>query len=364
MMSVSDFRRFDRHPGKPGPDHSTRQVVRSTESPYAFAYARTAFKYGLLAVGLQRGDELLVPAFICESLMHPLQELGIETSYYAVDSSLRPIWSDVEANVSERSRGLVLVHYFGQPNDLAPGNAFCKSHRLLLIEDNAHGFGATWNGRLLGTFGAMGITAPRKSFPVRNGAYLHLGNEWQMDLPELAPQPDPRNRLRAWLASHARQSPRWLASRRELRRRRGPAPPYHSQYAYRDPPLAEDYGMDSNAAAMLETQDLASIRQQRQAIFEVWSEWAETRGLEPVFECADPGSMPLVFPALVSDPSEARQWFQKGHAAGIDIHSWPTLPLDIVAEDAAAMRLWGRLVCFPIHQYMDPNALATRLKQL
>jgi hypothetical protein len=71
--------------------------------------------------------------------------------------------------------------------------------------------------------------------------------------------------------------------------------------------------------------------------------------------------MPLVFPAVTGSAAASQKWFELGHRAGIDIHSWPTLPLDIVAANGQAMRTWERLICFPIHQHIAPQELESQL---
>lgn len=362
--------RFSRHPGKPIAKRATQRIVQSSAPPYAFAYARTALKFGLRAIGLTAGDELLVPEFVCESLIHPLTETGIEPKYYRVDSNLHPDWIDARSRLSSHTRGIVLVHYFGQSNDIASCTAFCRAHDLLLIEDNAHGFGASYQGQQLGTFGNAGISAPRKSFPVRNGAFLYLSEASIEDLSTLLPQPDERYSLRRRLRQHGDRIPvmnrlmAWQARRTERSRRRGPAPPYHRQDAFRDLSPAADYGMDAEAAAFLQTVDLRDARKKRQDIYNIWLEWAMGHNVQPLFDKLDENAMPLVFPGLVSGPEDSRRWFETGHRNGIDIHSWPTFPLDIVNRNDDAMRLWERLVCFPIHQYMDKASLIERLGTL
>ena len=52
----------------------------------------------------------------------------------------------------------MMVHYFGQPQQIELFKSFCIDHNLFLIEDNAHGFGGKYNGKDLGTFGDIGIS--------------------------------------------------------------------------------------------------------------------------------------------------------------------------------------------------------------
>jgi perosamine synthetase len=347
-----------------------RRLATNYGPPYKFAYARTALKYGLMTAGFQPGDHLLVPDLICESLLEPLGELGIEVVYYPVCPTLEPEWHRLEELLNPQARALVVVHYFGQPQILPDCLAFCRRHGLLLIEDNAHGFGGTFEGQLLGTFGAFGVSSPRKSFPVKNGALLYLADNKRLELTGSRLQPSAsispfKKYCKQWLQ---RLTPPSVLKRRqeiiEQRRRLGPPPPYGSQAAFRDPPLAHDYGMDAGVDVFLARQDLAAVGKARRRIYHIWHKWAEAQGLRPVFPTLAPGAMPLVFPAYARSFADSMQWYERGHRAGVDIHSWPTLPTAIVQRDGGAMRLWERLVCFPIHQEMDAGVLERRLAAL
>jgi dTDP-4-amino-4,6-dideoxygalactose transaminase len=48
------------------------------------------------------------------------------------------------------------VHLYGQPADVAAVQAFAQHHKLTVIEDCAQAIGARWQGKALGSFGAMG----------------------------------------------------------------------------------------------------------------------------------------------------------------------------------------------------------------
>lgn len=350
--------------------YKRRKLAANQSPPYRFAYARTALKYGLKAFGFECTDQVIVPEFVCESLLEPFDQLGISVAYYPVEETLEPAWTELEKLLTASTRAVVAVHYFGQPQRIPDFVDFCKAHSLMLIEDNAHGFGSTFDGRLIGTFGQIGITAPRKSFPIRNGAYLYLKQDKPADLSALDLQGS------AWppITQHLKQTITRLPvvdavrkRRRELlsyRRSSAPRPPYGSQLAFRDQPILGDYGMDESSELFLSRQDMDHIRRRRRQVYELWRTWALTQELTPVFPDLADGAMPLVFPAYTKSAAESREWYDRGHRARVDVHSWPTLPQEVVARDGAAMRLWERLVCFPVHQEMNTHLLERRLSAL
>ncbi|KJS28617.1 MAG: hypothetical protein VR64_23865 [Desulfatitalea sp. BRH_c12] len=358
---------FGRRPEKIPVNIFPRRLASNNTSPYKFAFARTALKYGLNSIGLEQGDDLLVPEFICESALEPLQELGIKPKYYPVGPTLEPEWTWVEQRISMATKALLIVHYFGQPQQMKTCVKFCQDHSLLLIEDNAHGFGGTFSGQLLGTFGDMGVSAPRKSFPIINGAYLYIYHGTNPDLSTLILQPRASLSIKHRLKNRIKQLPviDYVMKHRqrvtEHRKRLGAPVPYGSQNAFRDPPILKDFGMDESTDSFLHQENIDRVRENRQTIYYLWQQWTSRQGLMPVFPNLSPGAIPLVFPTFAESATISRQWYERGHRAGVDIHSWPTLPHAIVEGNNGAMRLWERLVCFPIHQEMDVQLLERRL---
>jgi hypothetical protein len=326
--------------------------TRAQKSPYPFAFARTALRVGVVAAGLRKGDAVLVPEFTYGPLIESLQQLGFRPIYYPVDDQLCPVWGDLEASAHPRLRGLMLVHYFGQPQSVSRAQALCTSRNLLLIEDNAHGFGAVQDGVPLGTRGQVGITSPRKAHPVRNGAYLHLAE----GIPFLAPD-FPVQRME-WKTPSLGARVRRLAGRIGLVHEETP-PDYTSQKD-REPRLP-DCAMDQETHDYLSARDRDADRRIRQEIYRVWREWAIGRGLTPVFPKLEEGASPLVFPAYTTGHDATRYWFDWGRRHGIDVYSWPTLPRVQVRRGSAAMERWKRLVCFPIHTEMSASELSNQI---
>jgi dTDP-4-amino-4,6-dideoxygalactose transaminase len=102
------------------------------------------------------GDEVIVPAFTFVStaaafLLHGWKPVFADVRHDTLNLDV----DAVETAITPRTRAVCTVHYAGvgaEPDRLA---ALCERRGLLLIEDNAHGLGGRWNGRTLGTFGAL-----------------------------------------------------------------------------------------------------------------------------------------------------------------------------------------------------------------
>lgn len=326
--------------------------------PYPFAYGRNALALGVRALGLRAGDVVLCPDFVCHTVPESLARAQLEVRFHPVDEALRPDWSALEALPQASAAALLMVHYFGTPQDVGRYRSFCGQRGWRLIEDNAHGHGAVEDGRLLGTFGDLGISSPYKSFPIRNGAFLYLSPGTPFEPPTLACQP---LRLSVRIARAVLRDLQDLhLGLRGLVRK---CPPYASQAAFRDE-VVEDWAMDTWSFQHLAEADLEALRRRRQELYRVWQEWTGRYGVSPIFPDLATGSMPLVYPGSTDSKAASAAWFRWGHRSGIDVHSWPTLPLSVVREDGAAVRRWERTVCFPLHQDLSPQELESHLRRL
>ena len=152
---------------------------------YFFSHGRTALKFGLLELGLGCEDEVLLPDFICNELLQPFDQLKIKYKFYSIDDQLNPKWSKLQKKVSDRTKGLLMIHFFGQPQDVKKFKDFCKKNELLLIEDNAHGFGGKFGNILLGTYGDIGFSSPRKVLNIFSGGVLYVKNTLKINVSDI-----------------------------------------------------------------------------------------------------------------------------------------------------------------------------------
>ena len=132
----------------------------NTMQTVEFARARTALKCGLQLLGVEAGSVVLVPDYLCNVVWHPLLQLGLQVKTYPVLDNLSPDWVALEKIQQPRrpAWALLMVHYFGQPQNVDDFRRFCSRHHLKLIDDAAHGHGGKHRGQLLGTLGDIGIS--------------------------------------------------------------------------------------------------------------------------------------------------------------------------------------------------------------
>jgi dTDP-4-amino-4,6-dideoxygalactose transaminase len=103
------------------------------------------------------GDEVLIPALTW--VANSTSVLIVNATPIMVDidpATLCASPSAIEAAITERTRAIVVVHLFSSVADLDAILAIGDRHGIPVIEDCSHAHGASWRGRRVGTWGAIG----------------------------------------------------------------------------------------------------------------------------------------------------------------------------------------------------------------
>ena len=114
-----------------------------TEYCVGTASGLDALRFALLSIGLQHGDEVLVPAMTFIATFEAVTQAGGVP--VPVDVSLTDNCIDVEAMagaISPRTRGVMPVHLFGRAADMPAICAVAQAHHLFVVEDACQGHGA------------------------------------------------------------------------------------------------------------------------------------------------------------------------------------------------------------------------------
>jgi len=116
--------------------------------------------------GFKPGDEVIVPAFTFISSAWGVSYVGatprfvdIEPGTYNMDPRA------VEAAITPKTKGMVIVHLFGQPARMDELMALARKHGLFVIEDCAQAIGASYKGTPVGLFGDCGTFS---FYPTKN----------------------------------------------------------------------------------------------------------------------------------------------------------------------------------------------------
>ena len=144
-------------------------------SAIATTSCTTALQLAAETLGLQPGDEVIVPAFTWIATASAIEHAGGRAVFCDVSPET---WNldaaSIERALGPRTVGIVPVHLFGR---LAPMDVvleIARGHELWVLEDAACALGATRGGRHAGTLGDAGCWSfhPRKSITTGEGGML------------------------------------------------------------------------------------------------------------------------------------------------------------------------------------------------
>lgn len=133
---------------------------------------RAAIALALKDAGVTRGDEVLVPAYHCESMIAPVEHVGATPVFYRVKRSTEIDLDDLESKITSKTRAVLATHYFGFPQLVCELRTLSDRHDLALIEDCAHAFFGRANGQPIGTVGDYAVGSAMKFFPLFDGGLL------------------------------------------------------------------------------------------------------------------------------------------------------------------------------------------------
>jgi dTDP-4-amino-4,6-dideoxygalactose transaminase len=182
------------------------QYAPATVYPLNFAHTGLAIALALFRARRPGRDEIVVPDYICPSVVQTVEAAGLRAIPAAIGADLNLTVDGVRAVLGERTLAVVAPHMFGSPAPIAAIETLCRAAGVFLVDDAAQVVGEAVGGRLLGTFGDVGLISFAQSKAVVTGVGgsggVLLVNNADLDGEVRAvwqALPAPRGRLRALL---------------------------------------------------------------------------------------------------------------------------------------------------------------------
>ena len=296
-----------------------------------FSLGRHALWHGVRALGLEQGEEVLVPAYNHGSEVEALGRAGLSPRFYSGTDTLEPDEAELNSLVGGRTHALLLIHYLGFPQDVARWRAWCDRHGLLLLEDAAQSWLAGRDGRA-GASGDVAITCLYKTFGLPDGAALVVGRGAATPV-----------RREPGIAAALRRNAAWLASRGgiagAMTGSRGNA---RAEFDLGDPDLAPS----AASTFLLPRIADASAAERRRANYRYLLDELAALVAAPFARLPDAAS-PFAFPIEVEDKAETLRRLGDAGVRGLDFWSirHPSIPKGLSDE-----RRRARVVGLPVHQ--------------
>lgn len=123
----------------------------------AVTNATAALHLSCLAVGIGPGDEVILPSLTFVATANAVRYTGATPVFGDIESydSLTLSPASIEANLTERTKAILVMHYAGYPCDMPAIMEIARKHNLIVLEDSAHAIGSSLQARSLGTWGAI-----------------------------------------------------------------------------------------------------------------------------------------------------------------------------------------------------------------
>lgn len=136
-----------------GRKHSKLTVSGSAANLLAFS-TLTSWKLG--EDRLKPGDEVITVSAGFPTTVAPIIQNRCIPVFVDIDAETHNVDTDeVEAAIGEKTKAVMLAHSLGNPFDAEKIASLCEKNGLYLIEDCCDAFGATLNGKNVGTFGEL-----------------------------------------------------------------------------------------------------------------------------------------------------------------------------------------------------------------
>ena len=261
---------------------------------------------------------------------------------YDVDYNLSPNWDNLYKIDTSSVFGIIMIHYFGQPQDIKKFQNYCRSNDIYLIEDNAHGFGGTINDKCLGTFGDIGISSPRKILPIAQGGILYLlAESTDVNLYSFLQKKPFQLQILNFIKTIIQQFSfihRYIVASK------------YRNYDFSDPYAFKEKRQRHTEASLFEKYFIRSakmkkISQHRRKLWIEWYEYLTDKGAQPVFTNLSANSCPWAIPFYSANITERNSWISWGLENNFPIFCWPSLPDIQIQRKKAAFEKWEKIFC-------------------
>jgi dTDP-4-amino-4,6-dideoxygalactose transaminase len=113
-----------------------------------------ALHLALKALNVTKGDEVIVPSNTYIATAMAASYVGATPVFVEPDPNTYNINpANIEAAITSKTKVIMPVHLYGQACDMDAIMAIAKKHNLFVVEDNAQAHGASFNGKITGSFG-------------------------------------------------------------------------------------------------------------------------------------------------------------------------------------------------------------------
>lgn len=118
---------------------------------------RYAIEVALVAIGVGKNDDVVVPLYICQSVIEAIERTDAHPVFCDIGPDLHMTEESVKDAITQNTKCVIVPHIFSNTAPIDRIEKFLKGSGIRLIDDAAQLIGSKCSGRLIGTFGDFGI---------------------------------------------------------------------------------------------------------------------------------------------------------------------------------------------------------------
>ena len=310
---------------------------------------RSAIDIGIKLLAIKKGSQVLVPEIICDVAVEVILRNNLDVIYYKLDNKFQPIWNDIYKKSFNKVSSIIMVHFFGYPQDISKFKKFAKKKKILLIEDNCHSLNIKYKGHILGLNGDIGIDSPRKILSgIYSGGRLFINKKNNFNskfIKKYRP-----NFFEITKKNIKDKFPILIKIFKILKNR----PSYESPYVFSG--KDKNYSlklMDEFSKNKLIKFDLKKESLRRVKIFNNINDFAKKNKIKPVFKISK-NLIPLYFVGITKDHEHSKKIYDWGWKNNIEIVSWPSFYRN-KKLNKTLLNKWSKYICISLSQNFNKN---------
>lgn len=136
---------------------------------------------------IKKGDEVIGVAAGFPTTVNPIVQFGAVPVFVDVDLVTHNINADlIEAAITPKTKAIMLAHTLGNPFNLGKVKALCEKYNLWLVEDCCDALGATFDGKMVGTWGDIATLSfyPAHHMTMGEGGAVFTNNSQLISIAE------------------------------------------------------------------------------------------------------------------------------------------------------------------------------------
>ncbi len=318
---------------------------------FNFYNGRSALDFGIKTLSLKKNSKILVPEIICDVAVKVILRNELKIVFYRLDVNFQPIWTELSKKIEKNVDAILMVHFFGYPQNFNKFLNFSKKNKIYLIEDNCHSLNIKYKNKILGQIGDIGIDSPRKIIPnLYSGGRLYARKADEIffkTVPIYKPNFFEKIKKKIKLAFPNLYKKIIFYGNR---------PNYESPYLNSD----QDNIFDIKKMDYISENILGKINFKKESLLRYKrlkriNHFAKINRIKPIFKIKN-GIIPMHFVGILNNNKDVKKVLDWGWSNKIEILSWPSFYSGTKLNKRLLHR-WRKYIFIPLNQKFSRTVL-------